>query len=75
MLPFLQATKNTGPLLEALAPRISDTDAVRKALLQLLSGQVRNEGKDVNLFCTQFQGCPHTQLQSIGGFQYIGGRL
>jgi hypothetical protein len=36
-----QATKNTGPLLEALAPRISDADAgVRKALLQLLNAQV-----------------------------------
>jgi hypothetical protein len=36
-----QATKNTGPLLEALAPRISDADpGVRKALLQLLNGQV-----------------------------------
>ena len=38
-----QATKNTGPLLEALAPRISDADAgVRRALLQLLNAQVTN---------------------------------
>ena len=36
-----QATKNTGPLLEALAPRISDADpGVRRALLQLLNAQV-----------------------------------
>jgi len=36
-----QASRASGPLLEALAPRVGDSDAaVRKALLSLLTDQV-----------------------------------
>lgn len=50
-----QATKNTGPLLEALVPRISDADpSVRKALLQLLNAQVTSV---TSLLCTAALDC------------------
>jgi hypothetical protein len=56
-----QATKNTGPLLEALAPRISDADAgVRKALLQLLNGQVTTA---MLTFCSQSSMAAQSRLR------------